>query len=278
MSRRFGIALAIAGLAASLTLAGCAQLVRVETGEVVTCTYGEVTTNTVRVVEVPADQAANYTVVRTTVTCDRHKKLEALYAEAQAAILASDLNLAKAKLAEILAQDNAFQRARTQLDAIDAGKKPVPDTGSTTPSTDTTQDAEGRIPVGPVASLAVYVPDTLAGYAGQSVNADPFSLSREYLPPAGSPIDYLVIVVEQYANAAAAQKAIAQTVAPGYGFDVATVSVAGRKERFGTDRARFATLAWNEGGILVVIEASSRARKPADIKSQLVTLAGAIAK
>ena len=279
MFRRLGIALAIAAFAGALALAGCAQLVRVETGTIVTCTYGEITTDTVHVIEVPADQAANYTVTRETTTCPLHLKAEALYAEAQAAILASDLEAAKAKLAEIVALDATFRRARSELDAINAGKTPVPDTGSTTPSAGTTDTAgNGKLPVGPVANLANYVPDSVAGYTGQPVNADVFTLAREYAPPANSPADYLVIVVEQYKDAKAAQADVVAAIAPRYGFGVSKVNVAGREMRFGTDGSRFATLEWNDSGILVVIEASSAARKPADLKSTLVTLAGGLVK
>jgi hypothetical protein len=279
MSRKLGIALAAAAFAGALVLAGCAQLVRVETGTIVTCTYGEITTDTVHVVEVPADQAANYTVTRETTTCPLHLKAEALYSEAQAAILSADLAAAKAKLAEILALDPTFRHAKTQLEAIDAGKKPVPDTGSTTPSAGTTDTAGGdKQPVGPVANLAGYVPDTMAGYTGEPVVTEVFTLSREYVPPASSPADYLVVVVEQYKDAKAVAAQIQAAVAPGYGFDVSTVNVAGHNMRFGTDGSRFATIAWNDGGVLIVIEASSAARKPTNLKSTLTTLAGGLVK
>ena len=278
MSRRFLSAVVVAAIAGALALSGCTQVVRVETGEIVTCTYGEITTDTVRVIDVPADQAANYTVTRETTTCPLHLRAEALYAEAQAAILASDLATAKAKLAEIVGLDATFRRAKTQLDAIDAGQTPVPDTGSTKPSTTSTGTADGQLPVGPVASLAGYVPDTLAGYTAQPIIADAFTLTREYIPAVGSPIAHLVIVAEQNKDAKAADAQIKAVVAPSSGFDVSTVNVAGRDMRFGTDGSLFATLCWNDNGVLVVIEASSAAHKPADLKSNLVTLAGGIVK
>jgi glyceraldehyde-3-phosphate dehydrogenase/erythrose-4-phosphate dehydrogenase len=46
--------------------------------------------------------------------------------------------------------------------------------------------------------------------------------------------------------------------------------------RFGTDGKRFATIAWNEGGILVVMEASSASRKPEELKNHLTSLASEI--
>jgi hypothetical protein len=276
MSRPFARILTIAAMsgALALTLVGCVQMVRVETGEMVTCTYGEVVTDTVHAIEVPADQAANYSVVKTTITCDRHKQLEELYSQAQAAIVSANLELAKERLAEVVALDSAFKRARTQLDAIDAGQKPIPDTGTD----GNTGGSDGQVPVGPVASLAAYVPEALSGYTAQPVVADVYSLTREYIPAAGGVTDYMVIVVEQYKDAASAKAAITNTVALGNGSDVSNVNVAGHDLRFGTDGKRFATLAWTQDGILVVIEASSRARKPAELKSALVAIAGGIVK
>lgn len=257
---------------AAAALSGCTRMVRVETGEVTTCTYGEVISNTVKVVEVPADKAGDYSVVTKTVTCARHARLEALYAEAQAAILASDLSTARAKLAEIVAADAAFRRAKAQLDAIDKGQKPVPDSGGTGGGT----DSGGKLPVGPIANLAAFVPDTLPGYTALPITSDVFTLARQYAPAAGGPTDSFVIVVEQYRDATAAKAAIASAIAPGYGSNVSTVMIAGRSARFGTDGKRFATIAWYEGGVLIVLEASSKSRKPAGLKSHLVSLASAI--
>jgi hypothetical protein len=274
MSKRLAIIIVALSVCGAALLSGCARMVRVETGELVTCTYGEVVTDTVRVVEVPADKAAGYSVVTKTVTCDRHKRLEALYAEAQAAIVASDLAAARAKLAEIVAADAAFKRAKAQLDAIVAGKKPLPDSGGSGGGS----GSGGKQPVGPVANLSGWVPNVLPGYAGAPITSDVYTITREYVPAAGGPADSLVIVVEQYRDAAAAKAAIAGAIAPGSNSDVSTVQIAGRSVRFGTDGSRFATLAWNENGVLIVLEASSASRKPAGLKSHLVSLASQIVR
>ncbi len=279
MTRRINAILVLLVLAGSLALGGCARTVRVETGELVTCTYGEVVTDTVKVVEVPADKAASYHVVKKTVTCDRHKHLEDLYAQAQAAILAADLDAAKAKLAEIVKQDAAFKRAQAQLDAIQAGKAPVPDNGASTGGANTGTGGTGdKQPVGPIANLSDRLPDSLPGYTAAPISSDVFNLSRQYTPSDGSPTDSLVVVVEQYKDATAAKKAISAEVTSGYREDVSTAKVAGRTVRFGTDGRRFATLVWNEGGVLIAIEASSASRKPENLKSHLVSLAAEIVK
>jgi hypothetical protein len=246
MSRRPVLVLfVIALLSAGVLLAGCSRTVRVETGERIVCTYGEVVTDTIRTVEVPAAEAADYKVIRETITCDRHKRLEALYAAGQAAILAGDLTTARENLAEVVKTEPQFRNAQQQIDAIDAGQKPVVDTsapkapasgatsstpGGTTPGGPT--DSPGKEPVGPVASLSSFVPDTLPGYKSTPIIADATSAS--------------------------------------------TFTVSGRSVYFGTDAHRFAIVAWNEQGIVVVIEGSSRTGKPEALKSHLTSLVGAI--
>ena len=271
----------------ALVLAGCSRMVSVQTGERIVCTYGEVLTDTVKTVEVPAADAAKYKVVRETITCDRHKRLEALYAEAQAAILAGDLTTAHAKLGEIVKTEPQFRNAAAQIAAIDAGKTPAVDKGAPQPGSTATSgttpaqpggtgSAPGKEPIGPVASLSSFVPETLPGYTGDPITSDAFSLAREYVPTKAMPTDALVVVVEQYKDTAAAQSAIKYDLRGGYSTNGSTFTVAGRQVYFGTDSHRFAIVAWNEQGILVVIEASSKTGQPAGLKSHLTSLINAI--
>jgi hypothetical protein len=271
MTRRTIVIPVVAALLGATLLSGCARTVRVETGERITCTYGEIVSSSVKVIEVSADKAGSYKVVDKTVTCDKHARLETLYAEAQASILASDLAAARAKLAEIVAADAAFRRAKTQLDAIDSGTKPPADSGS-----GGGKGTDGKEPVGPIANLASLVPDTLPGYTAAPIVSDVFNLAREYVPAATSPTDYLMVAVEQYRDAKSATAAITRVIAPGYGHDVSTVQIGGTSVRFGSDGKRFATVAWAQNGIMVAIEASSRSRKPADLKNHLISLASKI--
>ena len=294
MSRRLWITL-IAVVAAAVVLAGAAFLlfggsrdVRVETGERIVCTYGEVVTDTIRTVEVPAADAAKYKVVRETITCDRHKRLEALYAEAQAAIIAGDLTTAREKLAEIVKTEPQFRNAQQQIDAIDEGRTPVVDKNAPKPSSSTptsstpggtpggTTDSPGKEPIGPVASLSSFVPDTLPGYRSTPIVADVFALTRQYLPDASQPTDALVVVVEQYKNATVAKNAIKNDLGTSYPMSASTLTISGRSVYFGTDGHRLAIVAWNEQGIVVAIEGSSKTGKAALLKSHLTPLVSAI--
>jgi len=129
-----------------------------------------------------------------------------------------------------------------------------------------------------VANLSDRVPATLPGYTSTPIVADVFTLTREYVPSSGGQTDSLVVVVEQYKDAASAKKAISNQVGRSYPVNASTFTVEGRSVRFGTDGRRFATVAWNEGGVLIVMEASSSSRKPAGLKSHLSALVGEIAK
>ena len=288
MSRRpLPVLILVAILSAGLLLlAGCNRTVRVETGERIVCTYGEVVTDTIHTVEVHSDQAGKYKVVRETITCDRHKRLEALYAEAQAAIVAGDLKTARVRLAEIVTTEPTFRNAQQQLDAIDEGKTPTVDTsvspssGSTTtkpPATGGTP-SQGQEPVGPVATLSTWVPDTLPGYTSTPIIADVYTLTRQYLPAKTDPTDALVIVVEQYKDAAAAKAAISNDLGASYPTDSSVITVSGRSVYFGTDGHRFAIAAWNENGVIVAVEGSSKTGNPAALKAHLTSLVAAIVK
>jgi len=295
MNRRIGLPLftIAASVLLLFTLAGCGQkTVRVETGERIVCTYGEVLTDTVKAIEVPVAKVDKYGIVSKTVTCELHRRLEVLYAEAQTAIAAGDLETAKIKLAEIVKADSSFRKAQEQLDAIEAGKTPAKDTNTaispaetgTNAGTNTGTGTTGGSgesepePIGPVASLKPWVPDRLTGYTATPIIADVYTLTREYKPGPSSPVDSLVIVVEQYANAADVKSAIANSIGSDYSENASNATVEGRAVRFGTDGHRFATVAWGEGGLLVVIEGGSEAGSPERLKSHLLSLVAEIVK
>lgn len=258
--------LVVAALAAN----GCGpKMVKVETGEKVDCVYGHTVSSSVHVIEVPADKAGDYGVVSRLVTCGMHKALEKLYAEAQAAIAAGDMAGAKSSLAQIVAKDARFKRAADQLAQIEAGKKPAPDRSGSPGS-----GGSGKQPVGPIESLTGWVPDKLAGYKADPILADAMQVSREYVPTGAGRIESLVIVVEQYRNAADAKAARATGIERDYSVGRATVSVKGRSLYFGTDGGRFGIVAWNEGGLLIAIEASARDRRPEGLRQPLADVAG----
>ncbi len=285
--RRIPVLILMAVLSAGIVLVGCARTIRVETGERIVCTYGEVLTDTVHTVVVPADQAGSYKVVNLTITCDRHKRLEGLYAEAQAAITAGDLKTARAKLAEVITIEPTFKNAQQQIDAIDGGKTPVVDTsvpktpaGIVTPpgTSGGGTSSPGQQPVGPVTSLSTWVPDKLPGYTSTPVIADVYTLTRQYVPAKTDPTDALVIVVEQYKDATAAKAAIANDLGRSYPTGSSTITVGGRSVYFGTDGHRLAIVAWNESGVIVAIEGSSKGGTPQALKAHLTSLVSAIVK
>ncbi len=272
-------AVLLAIVIAFVALGGCERKVRTETGTRVMCTYGHVVSDTVKVVEVPASQAERYKVVTKTITCDTHKEAEAEYAKAQALIAKGDLKGAAAVLENVVALDAGFKMAAGQLADIKAGKKPRSGTGGGSGGTGGTGGTTGgdKKPVGPVASLSSYVPDTIPGYTAQAIIADVFRLTRNYLPKSRPDVGSMVIVVEQFKNAAAAKVAMSAVKAH-YTVGGKTSEVGGRDVYIGTDGHRFATGVFNDGGVLVLVEVGSESGHPSGVTDEVRSIVAAIAK
>lgn len=278
------VALALA-LLSSVGLAACGQrTVTVKTGERVVCTYGEQVKSTVRTIEVPADEAKRYSVKTVTVLCPKHRALEDAYGAAQAAIVKQDFAKAKTELEKVVKVDPTYRSAKKQLDDISAGRKPAADpgtgnTGGSAPSTPPTQTTPGAKdpPAGPVASLLVYTPDTLAGYRAEQVVADVFAVSRVYLPTSAATVSSVVVAAEQHRSTEAAQEWLRDNVRAHYTQSARNVRVGNRDGYTGTDGSRFAVIAWTEGPITVVLEADART-KPAEALAELQKLAAQIVR
>ncbi len=278
MGRRLALTLLLFMFAVGASvIAGCAQRqVKVESGERVVCTYGEVVTDTVRVLEVPASEAARHSVRSSTVLCPRHKRLKELYDAAQDALRQGDTEAALRHLRELVGMDSAFADASSQLAAVERGETPTSSgdaPGRSNQPTDT-----GRVPLGPTEELARYVPDTLAGFLAEPTLVDPFSLTREYVPSDTARVLALVIAVERYKTAALARAGVDASIKKPYSAHASSVKVAGRSAYFGTDGKRYAVLAWNDGGILVALEMLSASGRPQDLRADLSAVATDILK
>lgn len=283
--RRTPLVFLAAVVLSATVLIGCGpKMVDVRTGEKVVCTYGETVSSTVKTVSVPADKAAGYKVTVKTVVCSRHKRLEALYGQAQDQIGAGKLAEARATLTQVLKSDPAFRSALAQLNAINSGKKPAVDSsfvpGATVSGGNGGQagGGEGQVPVGPIASLMGFVPDVLEGYTASPAVADVYSIVREYTPKSSGTVAGLVLSVEQYKNAESAAAAMARGVKRDYPASPGTVAVKSAKGYFGTDGRRFAVLAFNDGAVLVVIEGQASSGDPAALRGELSSLSARIAR
>lgn len=287
-----GVLTAAAVLALGLLLNRSAEprKVKVRTGERVVCTYGETVEDGVRVIEVPPDEAGVHRVTTRKVTCARHRKLEALYAKAQEALAKGDTAAARKALTEVLALDKDFRRAAEQARLIDEGEKAEPDRSSSPvpsasgpgpspkppPGEDGDDPDEGRVPVGPVASLKGYIPDDIPGFRALPITDDPFALTRDYVPLEGASarIVHLVIVVEQYRDAAAAGERV-KSYQDYYSDNASSVRASGRSIYFGT-RTEYGVVTWNEGAIAIVAEMIARDGKATGLKPDLRAVAEAV--
>jgi hypothetical protein len=263
---RIGVVVAL--LAALVGGAACQRMVDVQVGTRTVDAQGNVLSQDVRTLRVPADQAGSYHVVTIT-RPDIQAQLAALYADAQKAIAGGDLTLAKAKLDQVLKLNSNYRSAKAQLDAIKAGKKPAPDT-TTEPKTTkpTTPPASGE-PTAVAGSLLRWVPDKMSGFSAQKPSVDSLSVSREYLPASGSSAQSLVVVAEQFRTATDAKNALATDVKNHYPKSAASLKVHGHDVYFGTDGRDFAAIAFTSGSVMIAAEASPESGSPSQLKSLL---------
>jgi hypothetical protein len=281
-------------------LSGCQRKVSVQTGERITCRFGDVIKDTVHMVQVPAPEATLYSVKTSFGICERHEKLLSLYEKAQNDISANKLAAAQQELGQVVAGDPKFAQAAAQLAALKAGERPVPDlatgrqatgttaanpggtgsqttpggTGSTTggnkpPSADT--------PVGPTVTLAAWAPAALDGFKTGATAADVLALSREYVPaPENSSLEAIVISVEQFSSGKMASVALKDQMSH-YGKNVTSEKVAGRASIFGTDGKQFAALGFVSGAMLVIVEGhTQKGAQPYGLHDEIVTVATAL--
>ena len=270
MKKRLILAVVLLAVTALAVTGCCEAKVKVRTGERVVCTYGETISSSIKVIEVPASEADKYKVKTRTVVCKRHSTLEKLYAEAQKALAAGDKETAKARLAEILAIDPNFRNASTQSSDLNAGKVPVPDT-----STPPTSTPDPGVPKAPVAGLAEWVPDEIAGYEAQPVIADELALTRVYLPKGGGSISSVTVVAEKHPTDSLAESAAKTLIASQYSANQGTLKIKGRTLRFGT-YASYAAVSWSEGAVQVTIEARAKSGAATALKAELQSIASAI--
>ncbi|TDB37641.1 MAG: hypothetical protein D9V44_06120 [Actinobacteria bacterium] len=273
MKRLASAFLAVILVTSLLGTAGCKQrTVTVKTGEIVLCTAGEVVEDKTTDMKVPEKDVAKYSVTTRIITCPDHQNVGSLYDEAQKALAAGDLKTAADKLKAVLALNPGYKNASSQLNEINGGKKPTPDTtGGSTGSTTTPTPDE---PTDAVSNLVKYVPDTIAGYSAQGIIADPASITRNYIPTSGN-ADQLVIFAEQTVDAKGAQATL-DTLKQSYPTSGAAVKVGTKSGYFGI-RDSFAVVIFIDGPVVVSVELHAKTGKAADLKDAAMKVAAALA-
>lgn len=272
MKRIIRIAVMAMLAATALGSSGCARQVEVRTGTKVICTYGEVVSEDIRLIKVPAKEAGEHNVRTVTKICDRHAELEALYQGAQQALAANDLTTARAKLEQIVAIDAAFGKAASQLGTLASGKKPEQDKSPTAnPGATTASDKPGEDPTGvPAESLLSWAPDQMTGFTASKPAVDPLSVARQYVPAEGSDAVTFVITAEQFSSSEMAKEGLTGQVKNVYTKGKDTFSLNGHSVYFGTDGSRYAAVGFVKGSVLVALEMSGKPGKsPAALRSAL---------
>ncbi len=265
----------IVTLCVALTV-GCQPKVEVKTGSRLVCTEGHVISESIKTIEVPADKISDYRVKTVVKTCDEHAVVLPLYEQAQVAIAAGDLKTAEEKLAQVVAADPAFRKAKSQLDSVKAGQEPAVDNEEPAPPAEApapdTKPGEGDTSA-PAGSLLKWAPDVVRGFTATKPTIDLLNIAREYVPGSGSGPVSFVIVAEQTQTAAGAQAALNTQVKQQYPADTETITVNGRKVYFGTN-SRYAALGFTDGSVMVALEMSVKpGDSPKSLKKALVAAA-----
>jgi hypothetical protein len=278
MNRALRLGLAAALLCTVLAVVpACQRTVEVQTGTRTVDAQGNVISQDIRTVRVPADKAGAYRVVTITQAPSKADKVASLYAQAQQAISGGNLKLAEKTLNELLAIVPEYRSAKKQRDAIKKGQKVSADTGASKPATSTAGGKSGGSsgqPAEVAGSLLQWVPDNLSGFTASKANADSLSVSREYRPGSGNSAASLVIVAEQFRTSAEAQSALTTQVKQRYPKNADTSKVHGHDVYFGTDGKSFAVMAFASGAAMVAIEASPDSGSPAGMSSALAKVVG----
>ncbi|TLM98168.1 MAG: hypothetical protein FDZ75_02995 [Actinobacteria bacterium] len=281
MNRVIRVLFAAALTSALVISAGCGRTVQVKSGTRTICTEGELVSENVRLVKVPAAEASRYGVKTVTVTCDRHARLAAEYAAAQKSISEGDLKTAGAQLSAIVKSDPGYRQAGSQLKDIQAGKTPTPDsnvsvkpaTGGSSSGSTPKPDKPGEGSVG--GALTQWTPEKLDGFRAAKPVTDPMAVSREYLPSSTDErVLSLVIVAEQYRTPKLASAALRTQIKGAYTHDAGSVEVNGRKAYYGTDGKRYAVVAFTDGPVVVACALAARpGTAPDSLKARVVAAA-----
>ncbi len=292
------VAVILVLIAAYVGLSGCQERqpsLTVRTGEIVLCTEGEIVSDTTVEKEVPADEVDQYKVTTRVEVCDLHAKIAALYSDAQRALDSGDLQGAQRLLAEVVEQDSKFRRAPQQLADLEAGRTPpvdvaiVPRPGSsarpTTPGvTPPSSGAEGDqvdvpppVGEGPISLFLPYTPDTLPGLNGQELIVDAFVFTRHYVPTSQDTFRGFVVVVEQFADAAAARKRMDTSIRASYPQAARSFILKGDPAYFGVN-GPVAVVAFLQGNLLVALEGTAVGDDGTRIERDMMALAERLAR
>lgn len=196
-------------------------------------------------------------------------------AKGQVAILGQILNKERQEAAQAAVEVQPQPQAQAPPAGSTGGTSSGQSSGGTTGTSGGTGDSNtqpGTETSTPApASLISVFPTILPGYNKISETQDLLSASRLYDALDNQKVKFLTISVEQFTNAAEAQKWINSNKRY-YGKDGREASVKGNTAYFGTDGREFAYLGWLRGSVSVELEMLAESGSPADLYNDMVTV------
>jgi hypothetical protein len=261
MSRRTKIAAVVVAVLLLVPAVRFGAFTTVTTGTRLLCKYHHTIRQNIYKKVVPRWSAAQYGIMTTTITCQKHIRLEKLRAQALAALKNGDTATAKKLFEEIKRIDPTFADVNTQLDRINnnAGVPANP--------------ANPNAPAVPAIDLTTLLPASIDGYKSGEIDAGAGYATRNYRPSNQETVQSLQATVHALADQASAEQFITRVDRAGFAKNATETAINGYAAYFGTDGATYATLAWAKGAIVYEIQAHSSKGDPAGLEAEITALA-----
>lgn len=280
--------------------------VPVKTGKKVVCRYKHTISDQTYTLRIPKSLADRFKVEKETSICERHKKAEALYAQAQNEIAAKKYSKAKKTLKEVQKLDPKFKKTESQISAIDkvesstgggktsggssgtsggdsGGTSPPGTSGGNgtspggTPDTNTGGNGGtggGTAPV-PI-DLAALLPQVdVPGYSRGTLLESGNSAQIDYLPSPSTrgTASSLLITVRNMDSADKAKNFIENTSKIAWPNNQKQLSIRDNKAYFGTNIYGYANLSWPNDVVVYEVQMLSAKATPEKLYSDIVKIA-----
>lgn len=277
-----------AQLLAQLAPEGSTDKVKVKTGVRVICTHGEVISEKIEEIEVKSSDAGKYKVNEVRRICDRHKKADELYQQAQRSLAEGGKASAQELLRQALKQDPGSSPARDLLanltaPAISATSQGASSSVSSNSSSNTSSSGSSDgsqtnsspsssgtdiSQSSPSTNLADRIPSEIAGYSKVAFVSEELQATAMFSRGGHT---FVSFQIRQHQNDDDAQEQIRRS-ARSYSEYQSTESVRKHDATFGTDGREFAYLGWIVSGVSYELEMLKDGASPETLKEQMIEI------
>lgn len=297
----------------AFSLSSCEEKVKVKTGMLRVCKYGEVIEDNTKTLKVAKSEAKKYSVSKNIELCDKHRKIESLYRtaleaeasgeEAQAreaiekaarqdpslkpALKESDSQKQLSKIADVLnKQAKDASRVINKIAAQPEASQSVqnvqsqPSTessnslgGASGSSSDSDQNQGQNQGQATAIDPKSLLPASILGYESGPVNWGDDWANRDFLPPKGKGVESALVEIIVTQSSQAAQDRVNDVHSKLYYSDGESLKVKGGEAHFGTNETNYASLAYAQGKVVFTVLLLTGSGNPVELKSETVSIA-----